>query len=92
MKDWTDIFCKFNKIDCNFIEHQWSSGFSSLLNARGKKNDEDYLIIINSWRDLFAPNNLDEFIIAPEEIIEIFKAYKNYNKSKIIITLFDYPD
>ena len=92
LKDWTDIFCKFNKIECNFIEYQWSSGFSSLLSASSKKNDEDYLIIINSWRDLFAPNNLDEFIITPEEIIKIFKAYKNRNKSKIIITLFDYPD
>tara|TARA_B100000795_G_scaffold1931_1_gene1300 strand:+ start:3005 stop:4741 length:1737 start_codon:yes stop_codon:yes gene_type:complete len=92
LQDWTDIFCKFNKIECNFTEHQWGSGFSSLLNISGKNNDENYLIIINSWRDLFAPNNLDELITTPSEIIKIFEAYKKYNKSKIIISLFDYPD
>jgi hypothetical protein len=68
--------------------------FPLYLTFRGKKSiNEDYLIIINSWRDLFAQNNLNEYIISPEEIIRIFsEAYKNYNKSKIIITLFDYPD
>ena len=57
-------------------------------------DDKDALSVLNACAldILLLKNNLDEFIITPEEIIEIFKAYKNRIKSKIIITLFDYPD
>ena len=92
LQDWIEIFCKYNKIQCNFTEHQWGPGFSSLLNLKTKNDSEDYMIIINSWRDLFAQNNFNEFIITPEEIIKLFRTYKNHSKSKIIITLFDYPE
>ena len=92
LQDWIEIFCKYNKIQCNFTEHQWGPGFSSLLNSKTKNDNEDYMIIINSWRDLFAQNNFNELIIMPEEIIKLFRTYKNHNKSKIIITLFDYPE
>ena len=92
LQDWIEIFCKHNKIQCNFTNHEWGAGFSSLLSSSTKSINEDYLIIINSWRDLFAQNNLNDYIISPEEIIRIFRTYKNYNKSKIIISLFDYPD
>ena len=92
LQDWIEIFCKYSKIQCNFTEHQWGPGFSSLLNSKTKNDNEDYMIIINSWRDLFAQNNFNELIIMPEEIIKLFRTYKNHNKSKIIITLFDYPE
>ncbi|MDB3983140.1 HAD-IIIC family phosphatase [Candidatus Pelagibacter sp.] len=90
--DWLSIFCGNNSIYTDFSDHQWGAGFSS-LNIQGiNKHSKDYLIIINSWRDLFSQNNFNNLLISPVQIIKIFKNLLKNNKSKTIITTFDYPD
>ena len=92
LSEWIKIFCGNNDITCNLIDSKWGGGFSSIKTIKNNQKNIDFVVLINSWRDLFPYNNFNNLIYSIDGIVKIFEKFFKQNKSKTIVTTFDYPN
>ncbi len=90
IEDWLGYFLLTKGVHAKIDTSLWGPAYSDLNYV--KKNKEDFLVIINSWRDLLSDKSWFDLKIKPSEINKIFETFFGKIKSNVIITLFDKPN
>lgn len=93
--DWIKIILIKSGIKSDIFQSNWGGGFQNFQHHKFLSQDQNFFILINSWRDLFVSNRVDKFAISENKIINIYKKFlqiSNKFNSKIIIMAFDFPE
>lgn len=91
--DWIKIFLIKSAVKSDIFQGNWGGGFQNFQHHKFLSQDQNFFILINSWRDLFVSNRVDKFAISENKIINIYKKFlqiSNKFNSKIIIFAFDF--
>jgi FkbH-like protein len=93
--DWIKIILIKSGVKSDIFQSNWGGGFQNFQHHKFLSNDQNFFILINSWRDLFVSNRVDKFAISENKIINIYKKFLQISdkfNSKIIIMAFDFPE
>lgn len=93
--DWIKITLIKSGVKSDIFQSNWGGGFQNFQDHKFISQDQNFFILINSWRDLFVSNRVDKFAISENKIINIYKKFlqiSNKFNSKIIIMAFDFPE
>ena len=93
--DWIKIILIKSNVKSDIFQSNWGGGFQNFQHHKFLSQDQNFFILINSWRDLFVSNRVDKFAISENKIINIYKKFlqiSNKFNSKIIIMAFDFPE
>ena len=89
-EEWLRYFLSTKGLHAKIDTSLWGPAYLNLSYSNKKK--EDFLVIINSWRDLLSDSNWFDLKIKPNEINKILKTFFGKINSNVIITLFDKPN
>jgi FkbH-like protein len=93
--DWIKIILIKSGVKSDIFQSNLGGGFQNFQHHKFLSNDQNFFILINSWRDLFVSNRVDKFAISENKIINIYKKFLQISdkfNSKIIIMAFDFPE